>query len=82
MLTVPCSNLILNLNSTSITVPAAEIDRQFSIDETSFPNSYWLVSVWSIGFAVVPLFVMPLVEELGVRWAYLVLTISHSSGTM
>ena len=74
-----CRVLLLCLNSTSPTIAANEIDKRFNIDETSFPYSYWLVSSWSLSFAIVSLVVMPMMEEVGVRYGYLVSAIQTSA---
>ena len=63
--------LVIPLNGTSITVAAHEIDARFNISDTPFPNSYWTVTSWSVGGAVFIIIGLPLVEELGVRLAYL-----------
>lgn len=55
-----------------MTVAVISLDKRFHIDDSSFPNSYWLVTSWNVGFAVVPSFASPLMEELGVRYGYLV----------
>ena len=62
--------LLVCLNSTCLAVPTTETDKRFDISEKSFPNSYWPITSWNVGFAIVPLLVLPLMEDLGLRLGY------------
>jgi MFS family permease len=64
--------LIVPWNGTSITVAAREINRDFSISDDPFPHSYWAVTSWSLGGAVSIIFLLPLLEDFGVRTGHLV----------
>jgi MFS family permease len=64
--------LIVPWNGTSITVAAREINNDFGISDDSFPNSYWAVTSWSLGGAVFIIFLLPLLEDFGVRTGHLV----------
>lgn len=60
----------LPLNGTSITIAAAEINAEFNVSDVAFPHSYWPVTSWSIGGAVFLIFLLPLLEDLGVQIGY------------
>jgi len=64
--------LIFQMNGTSITVAAIEINREFGISDASFPNSYWPVTSWTLGGATVTLIILPLMEDFGLRDSYIV----------
>ena len=64
--------LITLLNGTAITVAYEEINHEFGISDASFPNSYWPVTSWTIGGGVFILFLLPIMEDVGVRWGYLI----------
>lgn len=64
--------LIFQMNGTSITVAAVEINRTFGISDASFPNSYWPVTSWTLGGATVTLIILPLMEDFGLRDSYIV----------
>lgn len=63
--------LLFQLNGTSITVAATEINAAFGISDASFPNSYWPVTSWALGGATVTLIILPLMEDFGLRESYL-----------
>ncbi|KAJ5630260.1 uncharacterized protein N7484_010360 [Penicillium longicatenatum] len=59
------------MNGTIITVAHNAISRDLHISDSSFPNSYWPVTSWAIGVGIFALFFLPLMEDFGVRWAFL-----------
>jgi len=60
------------LSSGSIFVAAHEaIAEEFSIDESNFAHTYWPVTTWALGAAFFAIFVLPLMEEFGVYYAFL-----------
>lgn len=65
-------SFVVGLNSTSITSAAGEIGRRFHVDDAHFPNTYWTVTAWNTGGAVVGAVVLPMMERFGFRWIYLV----------
>lgn len=66
------STLVTCWNGTSITVAAYEINDQFNVSDAQFPHSYWPVTSWSVGGALFVVLFLPLMEDIGVRWGYLV----------
>lgn len=66
------STLVTCWNGTSITVAAYEINDQFNVSDANFPNSYWPVTSWSVGGAIFVVLFLPLMEDIGVRWGYLI----------
>lgn len=62
----------VGINATAITSVVQEIDTRFNINDERFEYSYFAVTSWNVGAAVVPLFVLPLMENLGTRKIYLV----------
>lgn len=59
-------------NGTSITVAAGDINEQFGISDATFPHSYWPVTSWSVGGAIFIILFLPLMEDLGVRWGFMI----------
>lgn len=68
--------LTVLVNGTAITVAAEAINAEFGISDASFPNSYWPVTSWTLGGGIFMLILLPLMEDFGVRWAYLVRSVS------
>ncbi|KAK5206631.1 hypothetical protein LTR47_006792 [Exophiala xenobiotica] len=60
------------LNGTMITVAHAAINEEFNVSDAVFPNSYWPVTSWALGGALSGLIVLPLMEDHGVRPAFLI----------
>ncbi|GAB7351702.1 hypothetical protein MBLNU459_g2294t2 [Dothideomycetes sp. NU459] len=60
------------INGTSITVAAEAINEEFGVSDATFPNSYWPVTSWTLGGGIFMMILLPLMEDFGVRWAYLV----------
>lgn len=59
------------MNGTMITVAHEAINEQFNISDASFPNSYWPVTSWALGGGVFTLIILPLMEDFGLRPAFL-----------
>ncbi|KAK6063637.1 major facilitator superfamily transporter [Seiridium cupressi] len=59
------------INGSIITTAHLEIDADFNTDETSFPHSYWPVTSWGVGGGLFSLALLPLMEDFGVRPAFL-----------
>ena len=62
----------VGLNATGIAGAPTPINERFGISDASFPNSFWPVASWTIGAAVVPMVILPLMEEYGVRPGYVI----------
>ena len=75
------STFLVQINGTSITVAAADINTAFGISDASFPNSYWPVTSWTLGGAVFTMIILPLMEDLGLRISYLVRSSTATSLT-
>ena len=73
--TIVCASLlatlVIPLNGTSITVATAQIDAAFNVSNHPFPNSYWLVTSWTLGGASFLLVGMAVMEDVGVRRSFL-----------
>lgn len=67
------------LNGTIITVAHEFIDAQFSLSNDIIPQSYWLVSSWTLGGAISSLIVLPLLEDFGIRSGFLATYIAFIS---
>lgn len=63
---------LVGLNSTAVTTPGHIIAERFRVDERTFPNSFWLVTVWNTGAAFGSIIGLPLLENFGSRNGYLV----------
>lgn len=59
-------------NGTMITVAHNAINEEFGISDANFPNSYWPVTSWALGGALFTLVVLPLMEDFGLRWGFLI----------
>ena len=63
---------IVGFNATSITSAAIEINRRFGISDEHFPNSFWPVTSWTVGAALAPMVILPIMEDFGMKVGYLV----------
>jgi hypothetical protein len=63
---------VVQLNGTMMTSAAEQINKSFHVSDEAFPHSYWPVLSWNLGGAISPLLGLPLMENFGVRWTYLV----------
>ena len=61
----------VGLNATGIASAPTPINERFGISDVHFPNSFWPVTSWTVGAAIVPMVALPLMEECGVRVGYL-----------
>lgn len=66
---------VVGINATAVLSAVAEITSDFHIDEASFPYSYFLVTAWNLAAAIFPLFVLPFMEDVGIRPTYLTMYI-------
>ncbi|KAF9894845.1 hypothetical protein FE257_004466 [Aspergillus nanangensis] len=65
------TTLIALMNGTIITVAHEALDEQFNVSEATFPHSYWPVTSWALGGAFFSLIILPMMEDFGVRTAFL-----------
>ncbi|KAL9010583.1 MAG: hypothetical protein Q9173_004494 [Seirophora scorigena] len=65
--------LLVGLNATAVTTPGIVIAERFHLSEADFPHSYWPVTVWNTAAAFGPMVGLPLLENFGIREAYLAL---------
>jgi MFS family permease len=65
------ATFITMMNGTIITVAHAAINEEFGISDENFPHSYWPVTSWAVGGGCFSLLILPLMEEFGVRWVFL-----------
>jgi hypothetical protein len=63
---------LVQLNGTMMTSAAEQINESFGVSDKAFPHSYWPVLSWNLGGAAAPMLGLPLMENFGVRWSYLV----------
>ncbi len=63
---------VVQINGTAMTSAAEQINESFHVSDEHFPHSYWPVLSWNLGGAAAPLVGLPLMENFGVRWSYLV----------
>jgi hypothetical protein len=68
----------VQINGTEMTSAAEQINASFNVSDEYFPHSYWPVLSWNLGGAAAPMLALPLMENFGLRWSYLVSP--HSSG--
>ena len=61
----------VGLNATGIASAPTPINTRFGVSDEQFPNSFWPVASWTVGAAMVPMAVLPLMEEHGVYWGYM-----------
>jgi hypothetical protein len=71
---------IVQVSGTMLTSAAEQINASFNISDEAFPHSYWPVLSWNLGGAAAPLLGLPLMENFGVRWSYLVRTMQGERG--
>jgi MFS family permease len=66
---------IVGLNATAMTTASTAINDTFDISDAHFAKSYWPVVSWTVGAAIAPLFVLPILEDCGIRIGYIVIYI-------
>ena len=72
MLTVCTGTFLAAVNATAYTAVAIEIAEEFGVHDTaSFPASFWPVTAWNAGAALVPTILLPFGENFGMKWTYL-----------
>ena len=71
-LTAGLNTLLFGLNATAFTVVTDTIAGLYNISDETFPNSYWPVTSWNMGAAVGTILILPLMENFGTRYFYLV----------
>ena len=64
-------SFLAGVDATSITSALSEIGERFDIDDSNFEYTYFTVTAWSAGAAIVPLFLLPIMEDFGIRKFYL-----------
>lgn len=62
---------IVGLNATGIASAPSPINERFDVSDANFPNSFWPIASWTIGAAIVPMIILPLMEKYGTRPGYL-----------
>ena len=65
--------LLVGLNATAIATAAHDIAGGFDVSDGALPNSFWPVTVWNTGAAILPLAGLPLLEKFGNQVGYLVI---------
>ncbi len=73
VLTACLMSFLAGIDATSIISALPEIAERFNIDDSKFRFTYFTVTAWSSGAAIVSLFVLPIMEEFGMRRIYLTL---------
>jgi len=63
---------VVQVSGTMLTSAAEQINASFNVSDQMFPHSYWPVLSWNLGGAAAPMLGLPLMENFGVRWSYLV----------
>ncbi|KAF2673202.1 MFS multidrug transporter [Microthyrium microscopicum] len=63
--------LIVGLNATAMTTASETINQHFSISDAYFAHSYWPVVSWTVGAALAPMIVLPILEDFGMRIGYI-----------
>ncbi|KAF2728606.1 multidrug transporter [Polyplosphaeria fusca] len=64
---------VVQLNGTAMTSAAMQLNASFRVSDEHFPHSYWPVLSWNLGGATAPMLALPLMENFGVRWSYLLI---------
>lgn len=65
------ATFVVPMAGTMITVAADAINVEFGVSDAQFPHSYWPVASWTLGGAISVLAVLPVMEDFGVRPAFL-----------
>lgn len=58
-------------NATALTALTTQTNPHFSISDASFPYSVWALTAWTLGAAIAPMFILPVMEDYGTRAGYL-----------
>ncbi|KAK0638311.1 Efflux pump atB [Lasiodiplodia hormozganensis] len=59
------------MNGTIVTIAHEAIGDRFHVSDASFPHSYWVVTSWTLGGALFSFMVLPMMEDFGIRNAFL-----------
>lgn len=59
------------LNGSILTVAHNAINSEFKVSDEEFPHSYWPVTSWGVGGALSSLVLLPIMEDFGVRYVFL-----------
>ncbi|KAK4551749.1 hypothetical protein LTR86_010942 [Recurvomyces mirabilis] len=71
-LTACTGTFLVGLNATGYTGAGLAIAEHFNIrSDTSFDHSFWPVTAWNAGAAIVPMMLLPVGEAFGIRPVYL-----------
>lgn len=70
-LTATIVTFLVGINSTALLSATDEVSEHFDIDNSSFDNSFFLVTAWNAGAAIVPLVILPAMEDFGIRQIYI-----------
>lgn len=62
---------LAGLNATGPLAAPDALASSFNISLADFDYSYYIVTSWNIGAAIIPLFILPLMEDFGIRRIYL-----------
>ncbi|KAJ5562545.1 hypothetical protein N7535_003006 [Penicillium sp. DV-2018c] len=65
------ATFISMINGTIFTVAHNPMNERFNISDAHFPHSYWPVTSWAIGGGCFSFFILPLMEDFGVRRMFL-----------
>jgi MFS family permease len=60
----------VGINATAILTASDQIMLEFNIDESRFPYSFFLATAWNAAAALIPVVILPLVEDFGLRRIY------------
>lgn len=70
-ITASIVTFLVGINSTAILSATEEVSEHFNVNTSTFDNSFFLVTAWNAGAAIVPLIILPAMEDFGVRPIYL-----------
>lgn len=70
-ITATLVTFLVGINSTALLSGTQEISTHFHIDNSKFDNSFFLVTAWNTGAAIIPLVILPAMEDFGVRPIYI-----------
>ncbi|OCL15208.1 multidrug transporter [Glonium stellatum] len=63
----------VGVNGTAIVSATESINKRFGISYEHSSNSYWTITSWNMGAAIIPLFALPLMESFGIRYSYMMI---------
>lgn len=68
---------VIQVNGTTMTSAAEQVNESFHIGDEAFAHSYWPVLSWNLGGAAAPMIGLPLMDKFGVRKSYMVSCVWH-----